>query len=159
MGASKPVCLGDLGVTLCSLSLKPLASVHLTSLLFLLISLFPSFNTHNIVNFAVVSAICLQFLCRSSVFFFFFLCWQSGRIVWTSIKAGSFRSFRMFFNSSSSSIHFLYIHNQGLGAGTYPISHWVRTRPGRLAVPGSNKDTDTHFHSHTQTLSPTLSCF
>lgn len=117
MGVSKPVCLGDLGVTLCSLSLKPLASVHLTSLLFHLISLFPSFNTHNIVNFAVVSAICLQFLCRSSVFFLI-LFWQSGSLVWTSIKA-DIRSFRMFFNSSSSSIHFLYIHNQGLGAGTH----------------------------------------
>lgn len=143
-GVSKPVCLGDLGVTLCSHSLKPLASVHLTSLLFLLISSLFSFRHHCSLccGFCRFPTISVQIVSVFVFFSFFFL--QCVRKVWSSTKA-AIRSFRMFFNSSSSSIHFAYICNQDLGAGTYPISHLVRTHPGRFAVP---RHTLSLIHSH-----------
>lgn len=71
VGVSKPVCLRDLSVTLCSLSLKSLPSVHLTSLLLLLIPSFSSFSPYLFFSMCTPSFTSLwllpflQFQCKS----------------------------------------------------------------------------------------------
>lgn len=126
MGVSKPVCLGDLGVTLCSLSVKSLPSVHLTSP-FLLIpsfsfSLPPFFSTWRpslTSPFHSFSA--------SAGFFPFMHC---GRKVWSSTNM-----------AVTSTVMFLSLHPFSLFvirvfcAGIYSISHWVKTHPKQATIP------------------------